>query len=127
METPNRIIALFTFDDHIQANIIKTKLDAHGVPCFLSGENLTTLTTPFLTGGIRLHIFEEDRDRVIEVLADESMRKWEEDDLLSCPKCRSKRIITFSKSRMDPGYFVKLLLQLTKTHYCLDCETEFDH
>jgi hypothetical protein len=39
MQDQNPIIVLQKFDNFIAANIIKAKLDAYGIPCFLSEEN----------------------------------------------------------------------------------------
>jgi hypothetical protein len=118
-----RIIVFRTFDSLIDANIIKTKLDAYGIPCYLTGEHVTHLTTPLLSGGIQLHIFEQDKDRVEELVQHELTIS---DDLISCPKCHSKRILSATKEP-GPGRVVHFLLQLSKRHYCLDCETEFDN
>jgi hypothetical protein len=125
MPDNNPIIVLQTFDSPIEANIIKAKLDAYGIPCFLSEEHLTALTTPLLSGGIRLHIFQHDKEQVVQLLTQESLRKSEEDDLMICPNCKSRRILTMSDDRFDPAAVVKFILQLTKRHYCLDCKTEF--
>lgn len=120
------IVVIHTFNNPIDAHIIKTKLDAYGVPCYLSQEHLTTLTTPLLSGGIRLHIFEKDRDEAVRVLLISSGWVNEEDDLISCPVCRSKKVLGFRKDGFEPNSMVKLILQVSKNHYCLDCETEFD-
>lgn len=120
------IIVIHSFDNFIEANIVKTKLDAYGIPCFLTEENMTFLTTSFLSGGIRLHIFEKDRDEVVQLLVHESLQRTEEDDLLRCPKCGSRKILNFSSARFDNSQVVKFILQLTKRHYCIQCETEFD-
>lgn len=126
MEEQEKIIVIQRFDNLIEANIIKTKLDAFGVPCFLSEENLTSLTTHLLSGGIRLHIFEQDKDQVLQLLVKDSMHKSEEDDLIHCPACRSRRILNMSSRRFEPAQVVRFILQLTKRHYCLECEAEFD-
>ena len=58
----------------IQANLAKTKLDAYGIPCFLTEENFTSLN-PFrndIFPGVRLHIFEKDKPRVVEILTEEA-------------------------------------------------------
>jgi DNA-directed RNA polymerase subunit RPC12/RpoP len=106
---------------------VKAKLDAFGIPCFLSEENLTMLTTPILSGGIRLHLFEEDREQANEILLSGLIQKSDEDDLITCPNCRSKRILNVSREQFDPAKIVKYILQLSKRHYCLDCEAEFDY
>ena len=125
MDRPDNIIVIHSFDDVIEANIVKTKLDAYGIPCFLSQENLTSLTTALLSGGVRLHIFEQDRDEVLRLFMEESI-KHVDDDLLLCPTCRSRKILKLEGSRFDPSRVVKFILQLTKRHYCVECEAEFD-
>lgn len=125
MDNTKPIVVIHTFHDVIEANIIKAKLDAYGIPCFLTEEHLTSLTSAFLSGGIRLHIFGEDRERVSELLIS-TLWKAEDDDLLICPKCRSKRILDTTERLINPALIVRFFLQLSKKHYCLDCETEFD-
>ena len=39
-ESDNEIVVFQHFDNAIEANIAKTKLDAFGVPCFLTEENM---------------------------------------------------------------------------------------
>jgi DNA-directed RNA polymerase subunit RPC12/RpoP len=127
MQDKNPIIVFETYNSSIDANIVKAKLDAFGIPCFLSEENLTMLTTPILSGGIRLHLFEEDREQANEILLSGLIQKSDEDDLITCPNCRSKRILNVSREQFDPAKIVKYILQLSKRHYCLDCEAEFDY
>ena len=125
MEKNERIVVLQTFNNSIDANIVKSKLDAFGIPCFLTEEHMTSLINPIISGGIKLHIFEGDRQQVLDLLAGEYMQIHEEDDFTRCPFCNSKRIITISGNRLEPALFVKLLLQLSKKHFCLECQTEF--
>ena len=69
-----KIIIFDSYDNGVQASLVKTKLDAYGIPCFLSGENFTGLY-PFrneLLTGIQLHIFENDLERVKEIMEEES-------------------------------------------------------
>ena len=127
MHEQDPIIVFKTYYSLIDANIVKAKLDAFGIPCFLSEENLTFLTTPLLSGGIRLHLFENDREQASEILLGDLVRKSEEDDLPSCPTCRSKRILNVSGEQFNPAKVVKYFLQLSKRHYCVDCEAEFDY
>ena len=74
MEDPaEKIIIYQAFDTVMQANLAKTKLDAYGIPCFLTEENFTSLY-PFrndIFPGVRLHIFERDVDRAKEILTEE--------------------------------------------------------
>jgi hypothetical protein len=43
MEASEKIIVFQAFDTVMQANLAKTKLDAYGIPCFLTEENFTAL------------------------------------------------------------------------------------
>jgi hypothetical protein len=73
-EASEKIVVYDSYETVMQANLVKTKLDAYGIPCFLSEENFTNLL-PIkneLFPGVRLHIFERDRARVTEILSDEN-------------------------------------------------------
>jgi len=70
MGSSENIVVYNTYDNSIQANLVKTKLDAYGIPCFLSEENFGTIF-PFKNqafGGVRLHVFENDKIRITEIL-----------------------------------------------------------
>lgn len=70
----DKIIIFESYDTVIQANLAKTKLDAYGVPCFLTEENFTNFypIRNAIFPGVRLHIFEKDTERAKEVLKEES-------------------------------------------------------
>jgi hypothetical protein len=72
MEEPEKIIIYTSFDNVIAANIAKTKLDAYGIPCFLTEENFTGLypLRNDIFPGVRLHIFEKDTEQAKEILND---------------------------------------------------------
>ena len=69
-EQPGKIVVYAVYDSVIDANIIKTKLDAYGIPCFLTGENISNLyplpANSF--SGTRLHVFEHDVVQIDELL-----------------------------------------------------------
>jgi len=70
----DKIIVYQAYDTVMQANLAKTKLDAYGVPCFLTEENFTGLypLRNDIFPGVRLHIFENDTERVREILLEEN-------------------------------------------------------
>ena len=70
MENQGKIVVYAVYDSVIDANIIKTKLDAYGIPCFLTGENISNLYPLPANGfsGTRLHVFEHDVSQVDELL-----------------------------------------------------------
>jgi hypothetical protein len=71
MDKPDKIVVFAVYDSVIDANIIKTKLDAYGIPCFLTGENISNLYPLPANGfsGTRLHVFEQDVKQIKELLA----------------------------------------------------------
>ena len=75
MEGEEKIVVLETFDNPGLAGIAKSKLDAFGIPCFLSEEHMGTLY-PFSHAGfsgIRLHVFEKDKHQAKEILDQKEM------------------------------------------------------
>lgn len=72
-DSREKITVLATFATVIDANLAKTKLDAYGIPCFLSDENLATLyPMNFLQAGqVRLHVFEQDLAGAREILEEQ--------------------------------------------------------
>ena len=66
-----RYVPIQSFDNYIEANIIRSRLENEGISCWLQNETLTT-TAPFLTsstGGIKLMVAESQVDRAQELLS----------------------------------------------------------
>jgi len=125
-----KIIVFDSYDTVMAANLVKTKLDAYGIPCFLSNENFGNLY-PFrneLFTGVRLHIFEKDFERVKEVLTEEHTS---EKEALQCPDCSSLNVIL---REIQQGQVEKILstiflspfMEEKKMYRCKDCGKEFD-
>ncbi len=75
MDDPQEKIIVFrAYDTAMKANLAKTKLDAYGVPCFLTDENLTNLypIRNTIFPGVRLYIFEKDFMQASEVMREEN-------------------------------------------------------
>lgn len=132
MEQNDQIIVFKKYDNSIEANLAKTKLDAHGIPCFLTEENLTNLY-PFqnlLLFGVRLHIFSSDRNDAEQVLNE---RVVTDQDVPMCPSCHSQNIAIEHSSKLTPragrlalGLFMGAILPLKKVYTCKDCMREFE-
>ena len=75
MEDQDEIIVFRRFENAFMANVAKTKLDAYGVPCFLTDENLANLYPfqNFLAMGVRLHLFAKDADWAKSVLTENNL------------------------------------------------------
>ena len=59
-------ITLQIFDNFVEANSAKNKLEEHGIESFLEDENVVGLNP---LGGIQLKIFEKDMEHAQEILA----------------------------------------------------------
>jgi hypothetical protein len=127
--TNDDIIVFRHFDTVIDANIAKTKLDAYGIPCFLTEENMSNLYPGqrFLAFKVRLHLFAKDEERACQVL--EEIRLLSDADSSSkCPRCSSTRITRdFPKQSGETLTFIffGVLFPHKKVNHCLDCDNEF--
>lgn len=118
-----RFITIATFNDHTEAHILKGRLEAEGILCFLKDENIVAVQPfySFAVGGIKLQVTEGDVEEAHKILydirkggneyiLDDSMElasPEEETDTIICPKCGSEHIeekapsrFTFSLSRL---------------------------
>ena len=75
MEDSDEIIVFKRFENAFMANVAKTKLDAYGVPCFLTDENLANLYPfqNFLAMSVRLHLFAKDVEWAKSVLTENNL------------------------------------------------------
>jgi DNA-directed RNA polymerase subunit RPC12/RpoP len=108
-EPQEKIIVFRAYDTPVEANIAKTKLDAYGIPCFLTEENMTNLY-PIRNGifpGTRLHIFEKDYDQVKGVL-DENQAEG----FIVCPYCGSNDYHPILTAKEGSSFFSKALQAL---------------
>jgi hypothetical protein len=134
MEAGEKIVVIREFDDVIAANICKTKLDAYGIPCFLTEENLASLYpgNQFLGFRVRLHLFNKDIEEAEHIIREASMLK-DDGSFILCPECQSQRLERdFPKHFYDKALsalavlFFGIFMPQKKIYRCLDCEQEFD-
>lgn len=127
-EEQDKIIVFRKFETPIDANLAKTKLDAHGIPCFLTEENIATLYTgqSFQLFGVRLHLFDKDAKLAAEILNDQVITEPH-----ICPRCKSQNVvIEYSRNFFSllatilSGLFVSLMPN-KKVFRCQDCGNEF--
>lgn len=129
MNDQDDIIVFRHYDTVISANIAKTKLDAYGIPCFLTEENMSNLYPgqPFIAFKVRLHLFSKDEEQAIQILVEENVRV-EADSSNRCPKCNSSRIVRdFPKQSSENLTFIffGVLFPHKKVNHCIDCDNEF--
>ncbi|MBN1133258.1 MAG: DUF2007 domain-containing protein [Bacteroidales bacterium] len=65
-----KIVTLRTFSNSTEAKIVKSKLDAYGIPCMLTNENILGINPIFdhTIGGVQLKVFEKDIERAEIIL-----------------------------------------------------------
>lgn len=129
IEKHDDIVVLQHFDSAIEANIAKTKLDAYGIPCFLTEENMASLYPGQSLFAIktRLHLFASDRERAVEILEGDQFH-IHGDGSPSCPQCHSSKITrAFPKKSADTLTYLifGVFLPHKKVNQCLDCGYEF--
>src|SRR5690349_8390878 len=116
MEREDEIVVFQTFENSIEANIIKTKLDAYGIENFLTEENISNLYpglgAQISSFRVRLHLASSDVKEATRVLAEENYLELDEESITRCPRCNSLRVERdFSKkitSRVLSGLFIAL-------------------
>lgn len=84
----DRTIVFMEFASSGEASIVKGALESNSIPCFLSNEN-----SPYPSGilstdlfGVRLHIFEKDKEKAEELMellnsAKDDEELWDQSDL----------------------------------------------
>ena len=131
MEETDKIVVLKSFDNPIDASLAKSKLDAYGIPCFLSEENLGNLYpihSPRFSG-VRLHLFENDIEQARQVLHDTV--PLTADEKMRCPRCGSAQIdIDFSRKALPKilSLIASLFIAIfppKRVHRCRECGLEF--
>jgi hypothetical protein len=134
MEDGKRKIVVFRhFETSIDANIVKTKLDAFDIPCFLTDENLANLYPNvgyhMMAFRVRLHLFEDDIDAANKILEESSLSLDENDLITHCPRCKSKKIEKDLSWNYVMGIGLAMLgiaLPPKRVYRCLDCDNEFN-
>ncbi|SMD32399.1 Putative signal transducing protein [Reichenbachiella faecimaris] len=123
-----KLVLLTTCDNSIDANLIRTKLEHEGIPCFLNNENFTNLMPHYynlLGSGVRVMISDELLDQAKEIIQ-------LPDGRLKCPNCNSKNISNKAKPILErlKIIFIGIFLvapvgNLITNFKCEDCQTEF--
>ena len=133
------LITFKTFDNAIDAHILKIKLESEGITCFLFDENIVSVNPLYanLVGGIKLKINEEDLPHAKNIVLEleETPYTTDDDEVISCPKCESIRIESGHKSMKSVGAVISAIISFLlvifplyrkNVYKCLDCGNEFD-
>jgi hypothetical protein len=145
MNQDDKIITFESYYDPMLAHIVRTRLEANGIPCFIADEN-TIGANPLYNqavGGVKLKIFERDLERCREILANEGdlheQDHFEIDDetktYVVCPYCASTNVsnVVADKDYKEqwPDFlnsFINLVnpFHVQKNWHCNNCQQDFD-
>ncbi|QNH62447.1 DUF2007 domain-containing protein [Hymenobacter sediminicola] len=132
-DTP--IVLLASFANVISAHLAKNQLDAAGIPSFLSNEN-----RPYgpISGGVRLHVREQDLTEAQEILEDSrtsmhALAHSEEEttaDAARCPRCHHTDVVCQQTPQPTHTLLTRLRLWLLDPEkpqcHCFHCGLDFE-
>ena len=132
----DKIITLESYYDPMLAQIIKGRLEANEIPCFLADE-LTISVNPLYNqalGGVKIKIFARDEERCRKLLAEDidlPDTAVKTDD--TCPFCNSHNISYVPSAKKRSNWVVMLISLLMaiypfyqkKSWHCFDCGEDF--
>jgi len=131
-------VTVKTFDNIMDAHMLKSRLESEGIECFLFDKEIVALNTLYTwaVGGVKLKVLQKDVPKVIEVLkeiSDTPLTNYQGVKIV-CPNCESTKINTGHHSVSGlKGLFLAFLGFLTLTippffktrYYCVDCKHVF--
>jgi len=85
-ENKDKTIVFMDFPTQGEASIVKGALESNNIPCFLSNENNPFVGNNLSEYGVRLHIFEKDKEKAEELMelinsVTEDDDSWEDESL----------------------------------------------
>jgi len=81
VEKPDRIVTFATYYDPMLAEIIKGRLEANDIPCYMADENINTIMPLYnqLTGGVKLRLFTRDLEKARLILSEDDSLQIEDE------------------------------------------------
>ena len=91
-------VTLKTFDNPIDAHLIKNLLDNKGVWCALHDENISSVypLNSFALGGIKLVIHPKDTEQALDIINQSAHHQVDNKPKQLCPHCNSSRLAEYS-------------------------------
>lgn len=139
------IIVLDSYYEPVAAHLARTKLEAAGIPCFLTNENLVSLNRMYspVAGGVRLHVYQRDAAQATEILREPPVMRAVPGGLgeptsqtsaaITCPRCGSHDVAY--EAPTEPAnaasWLATLLARLRhyyaqgQTHHCFNCGLDY--
>jgi hypothetical protein len=144
MNTTDNIITLESYYDPMLAHIIRTRLEANGISCFVTDESGIGALPLYnqTVGGVKLKIFERDLEKCREILAVEGdlheNDHFEIDDetntYVMCPYCASTNVRNINENTDEEqsltflNSFMNLVnpFYVQKNWHCFNCQSDFE-
>jgi len=139
----DKIITFESYYDPMLAHIIRTRLEANGISCFIADENMIAANPIYnqAVGGVKLKIFERDLERCREILASEGdLHEQDHHEIdnetntyVVCPYCASTNVSNITRDK-DKGQWPVLSaimnlanpFQTQINWHCNNCQREFE-
>ena len=123
------LITIKTFDNSIDAHLLRIELENEGIECYIYDEHTVTVFPLYsnAVGGIKVKILKKDLELAKSILLSAIVT-------VICPKCASQNIILNYKSMKGFKGFLSAFTSLFTTTYplhykmvnkCRDCNHEF--
>lgn len=133
-----KLVTIRTFDNSIEANLVKAKLESQNIMCFLFDENIVVLNPLYniTVGGIKLKINELDIDKATAIIeeTEKSFLTNDQDEVLKCPNCQSEELYSGFKSMkgtkgilsaITSFLFMVFPIYYNTVYKCKNCGNEF--
>jgi len=137
-----KIITFENYHDPMLAHIIRAKLEANDIPCFIEDDHMAGLNPLYnQSTGIKLKIFERDLDRCKAIIAEDEQALEEHveidpetDDAIICPFCASTNVERIEPNVNRPGwintlhtFFANIFpFYSPKQWHCFNCKQDFE-
>jgi hypothetical protein len=131
----DKIVTLESYYDPMLAQIIRGRLEANDIPCFVADEHSIGINPLYnqAMGGVKVKVFERDLERCKEILAEHIAVEGDNEALITCPNCKSTNVYHGPApvsenwgSLLVSFLFSTYPIHLERTWTCADCNTNFD-
>ena len=140
MNDDDHIVTFEAYYDPMYAEIIRTKLQANGITCYIADSHMIWIR-PYLNqalGGVKIKMFESDVERSKQLISQTLSLESDEDilsgtDAITCPYCGSSDIRYGSATQNRyPWHAIVIALLLmnypfyaNKAWHCFNCGRDF--
>ncbi len=135
----DKIVTLDTFYDPMLAEIIRGRLEANGIACFIADDNTIGINPIYnqALGGVKLKVFEHDVEKCREILSQPEELALSDDQLheteTACPYCHSTNVRYGSATQVKANWLATLIAFLFSTYplyankawHCFNCQRDF--